>query len=195
MFVFSKQHPWEGDPAVQQILVFSCDKAKEDFEQKMEARFLKETQSYAGTDPTYLARYKSGMSDTGYGAMYKLRSVKNSEGTFGGVIRCGVTGYMLWEGYDRFTRVEEALWAAFGEMKKSILRARSQPLYDAVKKRYSIRGFLNQIKTKEELKDFAFCNTERHNVVTIDFIEKHEALTLYHLMHSLNIAAYKNWLD
>lgn len=195
MFVYSEIHDWQNEPAIKQILVFSHVNAKENFEKEIERRFKDETNRYTGVDPDYLTKYRSNMSDSGCGAIYKLKSVLNGKGTFDAMIRCGFNGEHIWEHHASFTTPEEALWAAFGQMKKSILSARSQPLYDAVKKHYSVSGFMNQIKTKSELDEYVFVTNHKTSHVSVSFANKEDASKLFNLMQSLKIAALKNWND
>lgn len=83
-FTYSIQHNWQGDPAVQQILVFPHTAIENDFTRLFNERVEKDGIMDA--------------SDSGIGAVYKLRSELGGNGKFIPVIRCGVTGVWLWEG-------------------------------------------------------------------------------------------------
>jgi len=95
MFTFSEKHAWQGDVAVQQILVFPSSEEKHEF-----------NKSYAQRLST---TFVENCSDTGIGAVYKLRSVLDNHGKFVPVIRCGVTGKQLWVSYDTQATPEAAL--------------------------------------------------------------------------------------
>lgn len=81
MFVFSEIHDYQDEPAVKQILVFHSQESKERFDGT-----FKELVDLNG---------KHIASDTGIGAIYKLRAVKNGNDKWDSVIRCGVTGKLL----------------------------------------------------------------------------------------------------
>ena len=108
MFTFSEQHAWQGDSAVQQILVFPNLGQKLAFEDA----FAKNLTAY-GIDSA---------EDTGIGAIYKLRAIKNADGTYGAMIRCGVTAECLWDAYsyDRTKTPEEALQKCVERLKEHI---------------------------------------------------------------------------
>jgi hypothetical protein len=90
MFVFSEIHNWQENEAVQQILVFSSPEMKDLFEHEMESRLVQE-RTQRNDNPTDSA-IRENLSDSNAGAVYKLRAVKNSDGKWIPVIRCGVTG-------------------------------------------------------------------------------------------------------
>ncbi len=97
MFVFSQQHPWQGDEGVQQVLVFGSQAAKVEFDKLYAIRLEHHDVSEA--------------SDTGIGATYKLRSVKRSDGKFAGVIRDGCVGALIVAMPGVFDKPEDAIIA------------------------------------------------------------------------------------
>lgn len=97
MFVLSKIHAWQNDPAVQQVLVFSSEEMKVKFEETMKQRLA---------EPN--AKVES-VSDSDAGAIYKLRAIKNNFGRFISIIRCGFTGKILWESIGTYEHYEDAL--------------------------------------------------------------------------------------
>jgi len=110
MFTFSDQHAWQGNEAVQQILVFPNDRIVAKFES-----IMKERNEAAGMD-------KSNVSDSDAGAIYKLRAVKNGNGKYIPIIRCGIDGYQLWEGAIVYEQPKEALSECFKYLKNTIER-------------------------------------------------------------------------
>ena len=86
MFVYSKMHAWQNEPAVQQVLVFSSPMMEASFEEA----YCRVTNN---RDPVLVAK----QSDSGMGAIYKLRAVLNSDDQYDPVIRCGFTGIQLAE--------------------------------------------------------------------------------------------------
>lgn len=86
MFVFSEIHPWQGDPAVMQVLVFSS--------YAMSIRFK---DAYAKATNNGDAKLVESVSDSNMGAIYKLRAVLNNEGQYIPIVRCGFTGGHLLE--------------------------------------------------------------------------------------------------
>lgn len=86
MFVFSKIHPWQGDSAVMQVLVFSS--------YAMSIRFK---DAYAKATNNGDAKLVESVSDSNMGAIYKLRAVLNRDGQYVPTIRCGFTGGHLLE--------------------------------------------------------------------------------------------------
>jgi hypothetical protein len=103
--VYSEVHNWEEDPNVKQILVFSCHKAKEFFENEYQKRLNKAN--------------KFNLSlDTNCGAIFKLRAVKNSIGSYNSVIRCGITGHMIFDGHYENEDPIMALTEAKRELKR-----------------------------------------------------------------------------
>jgi hypothetical protein len=83
-FIFSNIHNWQGDKAVAQILVFTDREAKQLFD----TAFAKRVEEHGIEDA----------SDSGIGAAYRLRAVKNSSNQYLPVIRSGAHGGLLWEG-------------------------------------------------------------------------------------------------
>lgn len=81
MIKLSEVHDWQGDAAVKQILVFPCPAAEAAFK----ALFSKEVEQMGVKDA----------SDTNKGASYKIRAVMNGDGTWSGLVRCGMTGTLL----------------------------------------------------------------------------------------------------
>lgn len=82
MFVYSDPDFWEGDEGVYQMLVFSSEAARVAFQN-----------SYA--HPAAVTTSSGHVRDTGIGAAFKLRAIKNSRGKWGFLIRCGETATLL----------------------------------------------------------------------------------------------------
>lgn len=95
MFKFSTVHDWQNDTAVKQVLVFSSNEAKELFYSAYQGRILLDGVSNA--------------SDSGIGAVYKLRAVKDNTGKYIPLIRCGFTGKLLWENAEHFENYLDAI--------------------------------------------------------------------------------------
>ena len=107
MFIFSNAHNWQDDAAVKQVLVFSNIFMYDSFNHKFVELVQQHGVSYA--------------TDSGIGAIYKLRAVKDSAGFWIPVIRCGFTGKFLWEDYPaRHTTPEAALAVCKAQLKKLI---------------------------------------------------------------------------
>ena len=106
MFVFSTQHDWQENPAVQQILVFP--------NQEVEALFKEEYAEQVKIDGIKEA------SDSNMGAIYKLRAVRESDGKWSSVIRCGITGKMIWEEGRKFMTSKDALFIASNQLREDI---------------------------------------------------------------------------
>ena len=83
MLTLGSMHPWQGNDAVQQVLVFGSEEMKAQFE----VAFSEEVKKHSLQDA----------SDSNLGAIYKLRAVKLGNGKYAAVIRCGFTGKLLWE--------------------------------------------------------------------------------------------------
>jgi hypothetical protein len=98
--VFSSVHDWENDPAVKQVLVFSCNKAVDHFNEKYKKREIE-------TIPALRLSI-----DSDCGAIFKLRAVKLSDDKYMPLLRCGVTGYLLSQNHTEFDDFEEAIEAA-----------------------------------------------------------------------------------
>ena len=109
MFVFSNMHPWQGDPAVQQVLLFTHAAMREQFGNTVK-RLTK------GHTPKLVAE----MSDNNIGAIYKLKAVLGSDGSWQPVIRCGFTGTWLGE-MDSVATPEQAIAACKEYLKKEII--------------------------------------------------------------------------
>ena len=106
MFTFSEQHAWQGNEAVQQILVFPNYAMQEVFNKDFAD--LVEKQGIESA------------SDSNLGAIYKLRAVKNGTGKYIPVIRCGVSGLELWEGGEKHDVPSNALEYALTQLKRLI---------------------------------------------------------------------------
>lgn len=107
MIKLSEVHHWQGDAAVRQILVFPSQTAMDAFN----IAHADEVKSNGVQDA----------SDTNMGAMYKIRAVMNGDGTWSGLVRCGVTGYLLQE-----TKLPTPNWAlamleAFSLLQRSMI--------------------------------------------------------------------------
>lgn len=108
MFVFSEISPWQGDPAVMQMLVFSSQQMKDEFEKTYSIA----TQKH---DPELL----KVVSENNMGAIYKLRAVLDGEGQYVPVIRCGFTGRHLVE-LDPEPTVKDAIAMCKGRLAQLI---------------------------------------------------------------------------
>lgn len=95
MFVYSEMHAWQNEPAVQQVLVFSSEAMKDEFEKTYSIA----TQKH---DPKLVAV----VSENNMGAIYKLRAILRGDGLYDPVIRCGFTGGHLGEYYPTTTASE-----------------------------------------------------------------------------------------
>jgi hypothetical protein len=82
--IFSDAKEWEGDSAVIQMLVFPCIEAQMHFEKMY-------------NDPNREKTASDYPNENGIGAMFKLRAVRNNRGCYDAVIRCGVSGAMVYE--------------------------------------------------------------------------------------------------
>jgi hypothetical protein len=96
--ILSNVHDWQGDSAVKQILVFATAHRKNEFET-----------AYAKLVYTFGKEYAS---DSGLGAIYKVRAVKNSDDTWTPIIRDGFDGNLIWGSHDRFPTWEQAIIVA-----------------------------------------------------------------------------------
>lgn len=114
MFVFSEQKAWQKEDAVQQVLVFANQTMQENFVSVMREREC-EVILCKGTQVDI-----DNISDSGAGAIYKLRAVKRSDGRWASVIRCGVNGDLLWEMNTVYTISAEAIAVAKAELLKMI---------------------------------------------------------------------------
>jgi hypothetical protein len=112
MITFSKQHDWQADPAVQQVLVFPNEKIKNSFDQKMVRR---REECVANGHP------ENEASDCDAGAIYKLRGVMQSDGKWQAIIRCGFTGHLLWEDPRPYDDAKTALHTCIAHLRWEIL--------------------------------------------------------------------------
>jgi hypothetical protein len=109
MFVFSNMHPWQGVPAVQQVLMFSCAAMREQF-----------NKNFCEITENHKPEKVSVASDSNLGAIYKLKAVLGSDGSWQPVIRCGFTGIWL-QGMDPVATPEQAIAVCKEYLKKEIL--------------------------------------------------------------------------
>ena len=110
MFVFGTTHNWQGDAGVKQILVFPNEAMAEVFEK----------------DFAVLVDEKGieEASDSNLGAIYKLRAIKNSvDNEWIPLIRCGISGESLWEGYNKYPTPYYALYEAYLKLKELVLES------------------------------------------------------------------------
>ena len=106
MLVFSLVHNWKGDASVKQILVFPNYEAKMSFDTNMARRV-----SEYGADRA---------SDSNAGAMYKIRAVLDNHGNYVPVLRCGVTGYSVWEAHETYPEFIFALRAGLDFVRNAV---------------------------------------------------------------------------
>jgi len=83
VLIFSELHHVQNNQRIQQILVFPNQKVKNLFDHRFEEEVK--------------AKGIEQASDTNLGAVYKLQTVKNNDGTYTGLILCGFTGDQLWK--------------------------------------------------------------------------------------------------
>lgn len=107
MLHFSKIHDWQDDANVKQILVFPSVTAKVQFDVIRDKHFA-----------TY--NNLKDFDDTGKGASYKLRAINSFDGDWIAIIRCGVTGIHLWEGYAKYKSISAALETVHKQLINSI---------------------------------------------------------------------------
>lgn len=107
MISMSEVHDWQGESAVKQILVFPSLVAHKAFKRQFEQAVKEHGIENA--------------SDSGIGAMYKIRAVLNSDGMWVGVIRCGVTGVMLQHETAPAEKYQLALSEAYNLLQRSML--------------------------------------------------------------------------
>jgi hypothetical protein len=107
MLVYGEVHNWEDDPNVKQVLVFSCQKAKQFFDNEYQKRFNEAN--------------KFNLSlDTNCGAIFKLRAVRNSKGLYNCMIRCGITGHLIYQDHFDYDDFEDVIQMAKNELKRLI---------------------------------------------------------------------------
>ena len=94
-YIFSEQHSWQGNDAVQQILVLKDQESKDFFD----VEFAKRVHD-VGIE---------NASDSHIGASLKLRAVKDVNGKWIPIIRCGVHGTLIQEFHTWFDTAEETL--------------------------------------------------------------------------------------
>jgi hypothetical protein len=104
MFVFSKMHDWQNDPAVKQILVFPSKETMDNFDVKFAEKIATEDIESA--------------SENNLGAIYKLRAVKCGNGMWVGVIRDGFCGLQMHETRVSYDTPRKALKALIEELKE-----------------------------------------------------------------------------
>lgn len=108
MMVFSEVHDWQKDKSVKQILVFPSQDAKDSFDDDFQTRVEDHGIEYA--------------SDSGIGAMYKLRAVMYWDGKWIPIIRCGVTGAKLWEYHLPLLTADDAFALCKNTLKDMIVK-------------------------------------------------------------------------
>lgn len=96
--ILSNVHDWQDDAAVKQILVFATEHRKNEFET-----------AHAKLVYTF---GKEKASDSGLGAIYKVRAVKNGDDTWTPTIRDGFDGTLIWESTERYLTWEHAMVVA-----------------------------------------------------------------------------------
>ena len=118
MFTFSPIHAWQADPAVQQILVFSNATVERDFHRLFGAELI--------------AKGEEDADCKNKGAIYMLRAVKCGNDLFVPVIRCGLTGYLLWEDTANYSLPTTALRRCIDQLGHSIYGNLSSQLFTLV---------------------------------------------------------------
>lgn len=108
MFVFSTMHSYQGEEAVQQVLVFPDKDTKERFEKVLIERKLTTIKI-------------EEVDENGIGAIYKLKAVKNISEKYSSVVRSGFTGHLLYEDYRLYDTPKEAIVAAMESLLQSII--------------------------------------------------------------------------
>lgn len=61
--------------------------------------------------------------DNNAGAIYKLKAVLQDDGNYMGLVRCGVTGALVFSSYNLSCNIEGALYSAFCEIQSSMNRS------------------------------------------------------------------------
>lgn len=108
MLVFGEPDFWEEDESVWQMLVFGNEDALRHF-----------TQQYENPNNP---RTNSGFSsDTGIGALYKLRSIRQVDGRWNFLIRCGQTAMLLDQVRVRAETKEAAMFLAVTYLNAKII--------------------------------------------------------------------------
>ena len=87
MMIFSEVHNWQNAETVKQIRVFASKFTKRDFDAAYN------TATNNGKDSLSVFNF----SDNGNGVAYKIRAVKDGDDNWIPLIRCGHTGYLIWE--------------------------------------------------------------------------------------------------
>ncbi len=98
MLIFSKPHNWQGSDAVKQILVFPSQTLKDEFDVKFKNLLKKDN--------------IENVSDSNIGALYKIRAIKNINKQWDLVIRCGITGELLFNTPDSFPTPRDVFMCA-----------------------------------------------------------------------------------
>lgn len=106
MFAFSDAHNWQDNDQVKQILVFPNSEVHNSFNVKFKKRV-----TINGIEDA---------SDSGIGAIYKFRAIRNSSDKWVPLIRCGVTGEYIWEAPSRVDSYQHALMVCESKMKEMI---------------------------------------------------------------------------
>ncbi len=123
MIVLSAQHAWQGNKAIQQILVFSNEFAYNKFNKIMAVRKkeMLEKQEVKIDNCVDVELGEKDLCDNNAGAMYKLRAVKNFDGFYIPMICCGFTGFVLYEGHKEYEvyRTSELALRRAGEILKA----------------------------------------------------------------------------
>lgn len=131
-FVYSEQHAWQNDKAVQQILVFNNKFAKEEYRRvrdKALSEFIaKEIIAHIKereVTPQYIAtcrmKFLETYDENNTGASFKLRAVMNSKHGWNPMVRCGITGVILVESMTPLASTTASLLKA-QELLKGYLR-------------------------------------------------------------------------
>lgn len=82
--IFTEPMPWEGNDGVIQVLVFAHEEAKKHFDENIiKPDRPKTTSGYP--------------DENNIGAIYKIRAIRNQRNHWDCVIRCGVSGGLVYE--------------------------------------------------------------------------------------------------
>jgi len=99
---FSKRHEVKG---VQQVLVFASRAAMVAFNEAYKSR---------------VALHGPAASTNGIGAVYKIRAGVNGGGTYSALVRCGVTGELIFESSRNYTSIRSALRDSWRQLRITI---------------------------------------------------------------------------
>lgn len=99
--IFSQQHAWQCDEAVQQVLVFHNAEDEAKFYKEFTARVWKHGQEFA--------------SENDIVPLFKVRAVRTSDGDYESIVR-DETGCIVISSFDRYDTSQEAITFGINQM-------------------------------------------------------------------------------